>query len=89
MSMRKQREKLKEGADLGFHSRRRHGAKSSDHLQIFLAGKKRIKTRLFRNVAEPLSIRYEIVFNVFALEENLAMSGLQEAGEHFYGGTFS
>src|SRR5207253_605865 len=83
MPMSKQREKLEEGTNLGFHSRRRHGAKSSDHLQIFLAGEKRIKIGFFRNVAEPLSIRYEIVLNVLALEENLAMSGLQQAGEHF------
>src|SRR6266478_2262936 len=89
MPMSKQREKLEEGADLDFHSLRRHGAKSSDHLQIFLTGEKRIKIGFFRNVAEPLSIRYQIVLNVFALEENLAMSGLQQAGEHSYGGTFS
>src|SRR5437773_4627805 len=57
MPMSKQREKLEEGADLDFHSLRRHGAKSSDHLQIFLTGEKRIKIGFFRNVAEPLSIR--------------------------------
>ena len=89
MPMRKQGEKLEEGADLGFHSRWRHGAKSSNHLQIFLAGEKRIEIGLFRNVAESFSISYEIALNVSALEENLAMTRLEEAGEHFYRGTFS
>jgi len=40
----------------------------SNHLQIFLAGEKRVEIGLFRNVAEPLSIRYEIALDVFALE---------------------
>jgi hypothetical protein len=89
MAMRKQGEKLQQGADLGFHSRRRHGAKSSNHLEIFLASEKRVEVGFFRDVAEPLTIGDEVVLNVLALEEDLAASGLQQAGEDFDGGTFA
>jgi hypothetical protein len=89
MPVGKQGEKLKERADLRFHSRGRHGAKSPNHLQIFLTSEKRIEIRFLGNITEPLSIRNEIVLNILALEENLAASGLQQAGEYLYGGTFS
>src|SRR5260370_28661196 len=66
--MRKQREKLEERAHFRFHSVWRHGATSSNHLQIFLAGQQRVETRLFRDIALPPSIRYETVFNLLSLD---------------------
>jgi hypothetical protein len=84
MTVRKEREKFEEGCDFRFHALRRHAAESAHELEIFLARQVGIEIGFFGNVAEMFAVTNKILLNILALEENLALSRFQKAGEHLY-----
>jgi hypothetical protein len=58
----------------------------ADHLQVLGAGEVRIEMRLLGDIADDLAVGHGVAIDRLAAKENLAVGGLDEAGDHFEGG---
>src|SRR6267378_374248 len=85
MPMRPQREELQEGSYSCAFPGLRHRAQRSNHVQVFLARQKGIKIGFLGDVAEDFSIRDKVFEDVLMIVSHFAISGLEQACEHFYG----
>jgi hypothetical protein len=84
-SMRPEREKCQEGSYSCAFPRLRHRTQRSNHVQVFLARQKGIKIGFLGDVAEGFSIRDKVFVDVLVIVSHFAVSGLEQAREHFYG----
>src|ERR1035438_4507034 len=64
-------------------------AELRDHLQVFRAGKMIVEVWLLGNVPHATLIGNQVVLDWFALEEDVPLGDLDEAGDHLHGGGFS
>ena len=66
-----------------------HVAQAADQLEVLEAGEMGVDVGLFGDVAEGGAVGLEVVADALAVEEHLAVVGLEEAGDDFDGGGFA
>src|SRR5712671_29009 len=75
-----QRKKFEQRVNLLLQLEAWHSAQGSDQFQIFPTRQVRVQMRLFGHVPEELSVSFQVVANVAAVEQNHAAGGLQQSG---------
>ena len=75
-------EGAQEFVHLGFENAARHPAEAAHQLQILAAGEMRVQVSFLGHVADAALKGCEIVVHASAAVEDLALGGLDQAGQH-------